>query len=1260
VSDQAQLDATLAQAPDPLDAGLAAAFGPDSGPPLPAGDSVLKALGAVLPQAPRLHLRDADAGDIAPIVRPRSPEMPEGHDPAGRLQLHGEIARGGMGAVLQGRDTDLGRDVAVKVLLEAHAGKAELLQRFVEEAQIAGQLQHPGVVPVYELGQFPDRRPYFTMKLVKGQTLARLLNERKDPQQDRGRFLKVFEQVCQALAYAHARGVIHRDLKPANVMVGAFGEVQVMDWGLAKVLHEGGVADEERARLRPPEITMIRTLRSGSDAPGTDGSQTHAGSVLGTPAYMAPEQALGDVEHLDERCDVFGLGAILCEILTGEPPYTGGDGAQLHRRAARADLGEAFARLDVCGADFELAALAKRCLAPEPGERPRSAGALAAELTAYLESVEQRLRDAELAGAEARARALEERKRRRLSVALAVSVLLMVALGAGGWAWMASERAGRDRAVLARQAEQERHVQDALASALTLREQARAATDLGKWAEALAAARRAEALAESAPVPHDLTARVKGMLRELADEEADRRLSARMEEVHILRSDTHDADGRFAQAAALSGYRDAFRTVGLEVNRTTPAEAAARIRKHPHARAALIGGLDGWLGLARWAKASEAAWLGRILAAADHDPWRTRLRQAHAHRDADALRRLAGEVTVAEQRPGTLLLLSYALRDRVSYNAAAELLLRAQQRYPADFWINHDLAEALRRGQPARLPEALRFISVAAALRPDSAAVQYNLAGVLMDLGRRDEAVIVYRRALAQRPDFAGAHAWLGSALVRLGKLDQGIASCDRAIKLRPDFFEAHNIRGDALRLKGRLSESEAACRRAIELRPDFPLAYNNLGNVLLLLKRPDEASAAYRKALELQPTMAIANMNLGLIWKRQGQPAKAVSYFRKALAGASAANDPLDRAACLFYLGNALFETGDMEAALTSFQDAAALNPNVAEPHYNIGLILQKQSKQDAALAAFRKAVERNKDYAEAHVNIGSLLVDREEWDAARLAFEAAIHSRPNYAKAYNNLGFVLRRLERFDEAVEAIRQAIRLNPDDANWHLNLGHALKMKGQFAEALAAFRRGQDLSPGTPQSVRPTGQWITDTKMLLAMDKRLPAVLGGKTPLVREVEWRVFADACRCKGLHAAGARFFERAVAQQPQPADGLGSGLRYHAACAAARAGCRRDGDLAHLEEEERVGWRNKALAWLRADLTAWGKRLQDDRVEDREQLRQRVGRWRQERSLAGVREAQALARLPATERQAWERLWADVAALLERAGAKAASQLP
>jgi serine/threonine-protein kinase len=387
---------------DSLDAGLAAGFGPPR-----------SSLGDMRPPL----LKEAE-GESAHIVQPNSDAMPPPEQTSDRYQLQGEIARGGMGAVLRGRDVDLGRDLAVKVLLEKHANRPKVARRFIEEAQIGGQLQHPGVVPVYDIGRF-GARPFFTMKLVKGQTLAALLGERGDPAADRPRFLAIALQVAQTLAYAHTKGVIHRDLKPANIMVGAFGEVQVMDWGLAKVLQEGGVADEEkasRAHRVPEDVTTIRTAGSTGSGVGTD---TEAGSLLGTPAYMPPEQANGDIAHLDRRADVFGLGAILCEVLTGKPPYVGRSAEEVRRKACNGDLAEATVRLDACGADAELIVLTRSCLAAEAIDRPKDAQAVADGLTAYLNGVQERLHQAELAEAEAKAKATEDAKRRRLTLALA-------------------------------------------------------------------------------------------------------------------------------------------------------------------------------------------------------------------------------------------------------------------------------------------------------------------------------------------------------------------------------------------------------------------------------------------------------------------------------------------------------------------------------------------------------------------------------------------------------------------------------------------------------------------------------------------------------------------------------------------------------------------------------------------------------------------------------------------------------------------------
>ncbi len=415
--------------------------------------------------------------DDAPIVRVGCGALLDSPDGvgAGRYQVMGEIARGGMGVVLRARDLDLGRDLALKVLQARHCGDPDVVGRFVEEARIGGQLQHPGIVPVHELGALADRRPYFTMKLVKGRTLAALLSERPSPEADRTHFLKIFEQICQTVAYAHARRVIHRDLKPANVMVGSFGEVQVVDWGLAKVLPEGGVADEVKARAL--KETVIQTARSGPAGSG----ESQPGSVLGTPSYMAPEQARGKIDRIDERADVFGLGAILCEVLTGRPPFGGSSRHEIRARAARGDLTRTLGRLDASGANSELIGLARDCLAAEPEQRPRNAGDVARRMSAYQAGIQDRLRAAELARVEAQTRAEEERKRRRVTVALAASVLGLVMLGGGGWAHLARqrlERAGRvDRATSGVE--------------LLYSEAKRAGDDLARWAAAREAARRA-------------------------------------------------------------------------------------------------------------------------------------------------------------------------------------------------------------------------------------------------------------------------------------------------------------------------------------------------------------------------------------------------------------------------------------------------------------------------------------------------------------------------------------------------------------------------------------------------------------------------------------------------------------------------------------------------------------------------------------------------------------------------------------------------
>lgn len=386
-----------------------------------------------------------------------SPPGVSGLGRVGRYDLQEVLAHGGMGTVYRAVDTIIGRDVAVKLIHERYVEHPAAARRFFKEARITGQLQHPGIPPVHEIGTMPDGRLFLAMKLIQGQTLAALIGRvhegtsardsgpnggttRRGPASgtlataaERGRQLAIFESVCQAMAYAHSRGVIHRDLKPANIMVGAFGEVQVMDWGLAKRIGDDADEDEQAWPAMVPKASADRPDSSSQLSFLTE--VTQPGAVLGTPAFMPPEQAQGALEEIDQQSDVFGLGAILCCLLTGEPPHVADTPELLLYQASRGEMTESFARLDGCGADPAVIALCKQCLAGQKKDRPPDAGAVAIAVATIRTQTESRARQAERETAEALVREAEQRKRRRVLqwAGGLLAVVLTLGLAASLW-----------------------------------------------------------------------------------------------------------------------------------------------------------------------------------------------------------------------------------------------------------------------------------------------------------------------------------------------------------------------------------------------------------------------------------------------------------------------------------------------------------------------------------------------------------------------------------------------------------------------------------------------------------------------------------------------------------------------------------------------------------------------------------------------------------------------------------------------------------
>jgi serine/threonine-protein kinase len=774
-------------------------------------------------------------------------------------EVQEELGRGGMGVVYRAWDRRLNRPVALKVLLAGAYARPEERERFRREAESEAGLRHPNIVQIYDVGDL-DGRPYFTMEFVEGDSLAARLAGAPMPPCEAAALVETLADAVQA---AHNGGVIHRDLKPANVLLTADGTPKVTDFGLARRL-DGGEG------------------------------LTQTGAVLGTPSYMAPEQAQGDSDSIGPAADVYALGAILYEALTGRPPFRAKTAAETVRQVIEDEPvppSRCNARL---ARDLETICL--KCLSKEPRARYLSAAALADDLRRF------RRGEAITARPPGRAERLTRWLRRRWApvAAAAGAVALAISLLGGGF-WLRSER----RAI-------ERGVEEDLREVARLQQ----AADWSGAAIALERARGRLGRGGPAALLHRLDAAGRGIERARRE----RGVLGRLDAIHLTRTIlaegrfNHAAERRFLYARADRAYEAAFREAGLGTPGDDPVAVGARLATSSE-RAPVMAALSDWAVCAT--DASRRAWALGVARWADPDPWRDRARDPAAWGDRAALAALAQAAPVSGQPAHLPVALGERLHDLGGDGAA--FLARVEQVHPDDAWAALTLARTLQEG--AAPETAVAPYRRALKLRGDSAAIYTNLG--LTSHARRDwnAAYAAYEKALQIDRDFGPAHNNYGLALKGEGKWDDATRHFREAIRLDPGLAPAHCNHAEIRAFSGGLPEAIDHYRQALQIDPEFAPAEYLLGVALVARGRWDEPQdrrregarlrlqdrdayndilgfAAregiehYTQALYMDPNFHVPYNNLGLTPRDAALLSEAIEHFERALRIAQK-NDP-------------------------------------------------------------------------------------------------------------------------------------------------------------------------------------------------------------------------------------------------------------------------------------------------------------------------------------------------------------------------------
>jgi tetratricopeptide (TPR) repeat protein len=1018
------------------------------------------ALRAQVEQLLKAHL------DTSPFMEQPAPVVLAELEPAvldgpgsliGRYRLIEPLGEGGMGQVfIAEQQQPVRRQVALK-LIRPGMDSAQVIARFEAERQALALMDHSNIARVLDAGATESGRPYFVMELVKGVPITRYCDEQHLTTRQR---LELFVSVCQAVQHAHHKGIIHRDLKPSNVLVTLQDGVpvpKVIDFGIAKATGQ---------QLSDKALT------------------TGVVQLVGTPLYMSPEQAGLSSADVDTRSDIYSLGVLLYELLTGTTPFTREQLEQANydefRRVIREeepprpstrprkdesgrmkDEAQAtkprgwnrlwhFSSFILHPSSFEeLDWIVMKCLEKDRNRRYGTATELALDLQRYLADEPVQARPPSRAY---RLRKFVRRHKTVLATATVLGGMLLLVAGTLGW-W------ARDRAEL-RHTMAGKHGQALQEAEMFLGQR--------RWPQARAALTQAQALQASGVVPDDQLRRANELFADLdmgpiieqidlpvyGIVETPRNRPAGGTTVETLGMVRLDADIRAADQQKDHQYAAAFRRYGIDFEVLSPQEAGERLRDRA-ITVHLAAALDKWaLARKQAGKDGEPSWqvLLDISQVVDPDPQRGQLRTALKRKDRQALEQLAS--VVSPLWPASTLELLGNILLALHVNARAlEVFRKAQEQYPDDFTVNLSLAHCLIQSGPANLEEALHYCTAAIALRPEDPAGHFLRATTLLKKGSREQALLSSKEAVRCQPDLAVAHAMLGRVLLELGKAEQAVDALRAAVGYKPDLVPAFDELGRALEVLKLYDQAIAAYQEAIRLRPNYAMAHTDLAIVYGKKGMLDEALRSHLEALRCEPESAQGYQNLATTYQARKDWPRAIAAYRTALEKRpdflDAQND----------LGVTLRAQGDVAGAVAQFKEVIRSNPDNPMGYHNLVMTLAG-SDNETSLWACRELIRLKPEEARWHHDLGFFLAKKGNYRASLDALNQAIHLKENYASAHRNKSIALWYLKDFAGAALAARVALKIEPGNADAHCCLGNALaEQPGKLDEALSALLEG---------------------------------------------------------------------------------------------------------------------------------------------------------------------------------------------------------